>query len=120
MRRRMGRPGVIGTMARTAVIAGTATATVNTINGRAQQKAAAQQQSASQQDQMAQMQQEMAAMEQQMAQGQQPAPAAPTAPAAAAGGTDVMAELEKLGQMKAAGILTDEEFAAAKAKLLGI
>ncbi len=117
MRRRMGRPGVIGTMARTAVIAGTATATVNAINGRAQNKAMAEQQAASQQDQVAEMQQEMATMQQQMAQSQ---PAAPAAPAAPAGGEDVMAELEKLGQMKASGILTDEEFAAAKAKLLGI
>ena len=46
MPRRMGRPGLVGTMARTAVIAGTASATMNAVNGRAQQKAAAQQQAA--------------------------------------------------------------------------
>ena len=46
-------------------------------------------------------------------QQQQPAAAAP------AGGNDMMAELERLGQLKANGILTDEEFAAAKAKILG-
>lgn len=40
-------------------------------------------------------------------------------PAAAAPADDLMAELTKLGEMKQAGLLTDEEFAAAKAKLLG-
>jgi hypothetical protein len=39
---------------------------------------------------------------------------------APAGGTDISAELQKLGNLKAQGILTDEEFVAAKAKLLGI
>lgn len=124
MRRRMGRPGLIGTMARTAVVAGTASATVNAINGRAQQKAMAQQQASDQQQSVAEMQQQMAQMQQQMAQAQPApasAPAAAAAPAAsAAAGGDVMAELEKLSQMKAAGILSDEEFTAAKAKLLGI
>jgi hypothetical protein len=37
---------------------------------------------------------------------------------APAGGTDLVAELQKLGSLKEAGILTDEEFSAAKAKLL--
>ena len=46
----------------------------------------------------------------------QPAYAPPAAPAAA--GTDLTAELQKLASLKQAGILTDEEFAAAKAKLL--
>jgi hypothetical protein len=31
-----------------------------------------------------------------------------------------MAQIQKLGELKAAGLLTDEEFAAAKAKALGI
>jgi hypothetical protein len=44
---------------------------------------------------------------------------APTVPATAAASADeVMALLEKLGQLKAKGILTDEEFAAKKAELL--
>ena len=46
----------------------------------------------------------------------QPAYAPPAAPAAP--GTDLTAELQKLASLKQAGILTDEEFAAAKAKLL--
>jgi hypothetical protein len=122
MPRRIGRPGLIGTMARTAVIAGTANATVNTMSrrqaGRAQ--AAADQQAAQQaafesQAQMAEMQRQMAAM-----QAQQPAAAPPPAPAAPAGGDDdMMAKLQQLGEMKANGLLSDEEFAAAKAKLLG-
>ena len=44
MMRRMGRPGLVGTMARTAVIAGTATAVVGGVKGHQQQKAMAAQQ----------------------------------------------------------------------------
>ena len=47
---------------------------------------------------------------------QQPPPPAP-APAAPAG-DDTMAELEKLADMKSKGLLSDDEFAAAKAKIL--
>ncbi|GAA4601203.1 hypothetical protein BJY16_003803 [Actinoplanes octamycinicus] len=49
-------------------------------------------------------------------QPQQPVPALEPAPAASSG--DLMAQLVKLGEMKTAGLLTDEEFTAAKAKLL--
>jgi hypothetical protein len=53
------------------------------------------------------------------AQQAAPAPAPAPAPAAApAAGGDLMAELGKLADLKAAGVLTDEEFSAAKAKLL--
>ena len=60
------------------------------------------------------------------AQGQQappqemaePAPAPAPAPAAPA--TDTTAELERLSQLHQSGALTDDEFSAAKAKLLGI
>jgi len=51
-------------------------------------------------------------------QAQQAAAAAP--PAAPPAQDDPLAEITKLAQMHAAGILTDEEFAAAKAKALGI
>ncbi len=49
-----------------------------------------------------------------------PAAAAPAAvPAAApAGGDDMVAQLQKLADLKAAGVLSEEEFAAAKAKVL--
>ena len=62
-----------------------------------------------------QEQAQQAAYDQGVAAAQQQAVAAP-APAQ----DDPMAEVEKLAQMHAAGILTDEEFAAAKAKALGI
>ena len=61
-------------------------------------------------------------MAQQLNQGLHPAaPAAPGAPAAAPVGVkaeDVMATLEKLGELKTKGILTQEEFDAKKAELL--
>ena len=47
-------------------------------------------------------------------------PAPMPAPAAAAPAIDVTAKLHELTQMKEAGVLTDVEFTAAKAKLLGI
>jgi hypothetical protein len=104
MLRRRGRPGLVGTMARTAVVAGTATAVAGGVQRRQAGRA-----DAAAQEQMQEMQA-------QQAQAAPPPPAA--APAAPAGG-DMMADLEKLGQMRTAGLLDDAEFAAAKAKLLG-
>ena len=119
MMRRRG-PGLVRTVARTAVVAGTASAVAGGVHHRqaqrwgaqeAEQQAAVDQQQAEydQQQQMAQMQQQMAAMQAQQANA---------AMGAGAGGGDVMTQLQKLADMKQAGILTDEEFAAAKAKLL--
>lgn len=55
------------------------------------------------------------------AEQQQAAQAAAAAPApAAAEADDPIAQVEKLAKLHAAGALTDEEFAAAKAKALGI
>jgi hypothetical protein len=48
-----------------------------------------------------------------------PAPAQAAAPAAAAEGPSVLDQLKELGELKASGVLTEEEFAAQKAKLLG-
>jgi hypothetical protein len=125
MPRRIGRPGLVGTMARTAVIAGTANATVGAMNRRQAGKAqaAANEQGAQQaafesQAQMAEMQAQLNAMQAQQPQQAPPPPTpAPAAPAAPGGG-DLMAELQKLADMKSAGLLSDDEFAAAKAKLL--
>jgi hypothetical protein len=101
-------------MARTAVIAGTATATANAVSNRsANKQAAAQQQQAA----MQQAAYEQGAADAAAAAAAAPPPPPPAAPAAAE--TDVIAQLTKLGELKAAGVLTDEEFAAAKAKLLG-
>ncbi|MGW5238306.1 SHOCT domain-containing protein [Monashia sp. NPDC004114] len=102
-------------MARTAVVAGTATAVSNRVSRRQAGRWAAQDQ---QQYEHEQYQQQQA--QQQYQQQYAPPPPPPPAPAAPAGsGTDDMiAQLEKLGQLKAAGILTDAEFEAQKAKLL--
>lgn len=94
MMRRRG-PGLVGAAARTAVVAGTATAVHGRVQRRQQQKYA---------DQDAQAYQ---------AEQQQYAAAAPAEP-------DYMAELEQLAQLKNQGIITEEEFAAKKAQLLGV
>ena len=94
MRGRMGRPGLMGTMARTAVVAGTATAVAGGVRNHQEQKAAAQQQAAA------------------------PAPAPAEAPSAAGGQDEMIDQLKQLADMKASGILSDEEFEAAKAKVL--
>jgi hypothetical protein len=78
--------------ARTAVVAGTATA----VSGRVQRR-----------------QSERWASQDQAAYDEQAAPAPPAEP-------DTTAELQNLAQLHSQGVLTDEEFAAAKAKLLGI
>ncbi len=104
---RVGRPGLIGMAARTAVVAGTATAVSGNVQrrqqGKANEQAMAQQEQAAQQAQM-----EQAAMAQQQ-QAVEPA----------AAGTDVVAELQKLSSLHESGVLSDAEFTSAKAKLLG-
>ncbi len=121
MMRRRGRPGLVGTMARTAVIAGTATAVVGGVSGRKAKKnqAAADQQAVNQsavdsQQQLTSMQAEVDELK---------AEHTPEAAAPAADGAiddEMMSELKKLADLKSAGILTDAEFTAAKAKVLGI
>jgi hypothetical protein len=79
--------------------------------------------------QQAQQQQAQQAQQQSYEQGKQeaaaaqaaptPAPAAPAAPAASAGG-DLTAQLQSLANLHSSGVLTDEEYAAAKKKLLNI
>jgi hypothetical protein len=94
--------GLIGGMARTAVVAGTATAVSNRVSRRQAGRWAAQEQQ----------------------QYQQPAYAPPSQyeappPQEADDGTSLIAQLEKLGDLRDKGILTDEEFAQQKARLLG-
>ena len=79
-------------VARTAVVAGTATAVSGRVASRQEDKR----------------------MEKEAAQAA--ATPAPTAEPA----VDPVAEIERLGALKEKGLLSDEEFAAAKAKLLGI
>ncbi len=86
--------GLVRMAARTAVISGTATAVSGRVAHNQAQKYAA--------------------------QAAQAAPAAaPATPAAPAAG-DTSAKLQELANLHAQGILSDEEFAAAKAKALGI
>ncbi|ROS75615.1 SHOCT domain-containing protein [Cellulomonas sp. PhB143] len=121
---RVGRPGLIGTAARTAVIAGTANAVTGAQNrrrsGREQEAYEQQQYQAQQQQAAMQAAAQQAAYEQMQAQ-QAAAQQAPAQVAAtpAGGGDDLMAQLEKLAGLKQAGVLSDAEFSAAKAKLLG-
>ena len=58
---------------------------------------------------------QIADLQDQQAAAPAPAPAAPAAPA----GDDMVTQLKKLGDLKASCVLTDEEFNAAKAKLIG-
>ena len=116
---RRGRPGLIGMAARTAVVAGTATAVSGSVQRHQQEKAQGQyeqQQYEAQQQQAAMDASAQQAVAAQQAAAAQAAPAPAAAPAA---GTDIVAELQKLGALHDQGILTDGEFAAAKAKLLG-
>ena len=89
--------GLLRMAARTAVVAGTATA----VSGRVQRRQAARWD--------AQQPQQYAPEPQQYA---------PEAPAEAE--DDATAQLQKLAALHTQGVLTDEEFAAAKAKILGI
>jgi hypothetical protein len=118
---------LVGTMARTAVVAGTATAVHSSMTGKKQSNAqaeadtqAAQQATYENQAQLADMQRQLDASQAVQAAAAAPTAAAPAAAApAAAAGDDLMSQLSKLADLKAAGILSDEEFTAAKAKLLG-
>src|SRR5262245_34804789 len=103
--------GLIGGMARTAVVAGTATAVSNRVSRRQAGRWAEQEQQQMEHD--AYVQQQYAPPPAYAAPPPAPAPAAPAAPA-----DDVIAKLQQLGELRAQGILTDAEFEAQKAKLL--
>ena len=93
MRRRAGRPGLLGTVARTAVVAGTATAVSGGMQRRSAEKQAQQQQ-----------------------QSAPPAPAPTPTPAAAP--MNRIAKLKELGDLKTSGVLTQAEFESEKARIL--
>jgi len=99
-------PGLMRGMARTAAVVGTATATRNAVNRRQADKNVAAY---------------TEAVDNATVQ-QAPPPEAVYAPPpeAPAQEVDVIAQLERLGALKAQGLLTEEEFAAQKAKLLGL
>jgi hypothetical protein len=110
--------GLIRGVARTAVIAGTATAVSNRVSRRQAGRWATEEQADTyQQQQYAQQQayaqQQQYAQQQAYAQQQQPAP-----PPAQDDMDAIIAALKQLGDLHAQGILTDAEFEAQKRKLL--
>ncbi|MFD6886550.1 SHOCT domain-containing protein [Streptomyces sp. NPDC059957] len=120
MRRRMGRPGLLGAMARTAVVAGTATAVSGRMQ-RGQAERSAQQQAAADAEQQALVNQaaaQAAAQQQAQQQAWQQAQQAQQPAAAPAPAVDRVGRLTALAELKAQGLLTDEEFAAEKARVL--
>ena len=95
---RRGGPGLVRGVARTAAVAGTATAVSGRVQHRQQERWAAQEQA-------------------------KPQPAAPPqyaapAPAPAGDPNDPVAQIERLAQLEQQGMLTPDEFAAMKAKIL--
>ncbi len=99
-------PGLLRGVARTAVVAGTASA----VSGRVQRRQA---------EKFAGRDADIYAQRQQ-AYAQQAAPTYPPPPVAPAPApqVDVIEQLTKLGELHEQGVLTDDEFAAQKAKLL--
>ena len=94
-------PGLLRGVARTAVIAGTATSVSNRVSRRQAGRWA--QQDAQQQQQY-----------------QEPPPQYQQPPPAAAPDTgDMIEQLKQLGELKDAGVLTEAEFAVQKSKILG-
>jgi len=108
-------PGLLRGMARTAAVVGTASA----VSGRVQRHQA---------EKFAEQDQQIAAnraqgWEQGAQQGYAQAPpqyaaAPPPPPAAAGGGDDLTSQLQQLASLHSSGVLSDDEFAAAKAKLI--
>jgi hypothetical protein len=95
-------PGLLRGVARTAVIAGTATHVSNNVSRR-------------QANRWAQQEQDQYERDQYYAQQQAPAaPAAATVPV-----RDTASQLKDLADLKAQGVLSDEEFQAQKARILG-
>lgn len=120
MMRRRGGPGVMSTMARTAVVAGTATAVSNKVSaaGAAKAQAAQQQQVAAAEAQQAALQQAAQEAAQQELARLQSTMQAQEAAIATSPATSTIEKLKELAQLKDAGMLTEEEFSAAKAKVL--
>jgi len=100
--------GLLRGIARTAAIAGTATAVSNRVSRRQAGRWAAKDQQAADEEQQAQN-------AQQQPQYAQPQYAPPPAPPST---DDMLGQLQKLGELKEAGVLTEAEFQAQKAKIL--
>jgi len=103
--------GLFGMMARTAVVAGTATAVSNRVSRRQANKW--------QQQADAQAYEERPQQQAPPPQQYAPPPPAPAPAPAAADSSSLVDELQKLASLKEQGILSEDEFTAAKNKLLG-
>jgi hypothetical protein len=113
-------PGLLGTMARTAVVAGTATAVSGGAMRRQQNRAQqASDAAAYQQQQDAQAQQKQAGQTYAQPESAPGNRATPGPGPATPGEPDVIDKLRQLADLRASGALDDAEFSAAKAKLLG-
>lgn len=120
-------PGLLRTAATTAVVAGTATAVSKGVSGSMEKAAMSKQQQMEQQQvaqnaanqsqaELEQMKTQLAAMQARQLQADQAQAIAAAAPSAQ---PDLIAQLQQLTQLKQAGALSEDEFQAAKAKLLG-
>lgn len=113
-------PGLIRGVARTAAIAGTATAVSNRVSRRQANRWAQQEQERYTQQQPQYSQPQYSQPQYSQPQYAEPAPAqpAPAQPAPAAPGSSTIDQLKELAALYQQGILTDDEFAAQKAKIL--
>ena len=120
-------PGLLRAAATTAVVAGTATAVSKGVSGSMDKAAMSKQQQMEQQQvaqnaanqsqaELEQMKAQLAAMQAQQLQADQAQATAASAPSAQ---PNLIAQLQQLTQLKQAGALSEDEFQAAKAKLLG-
>jgi hypothetical protein len=102
-------PGLMGTIARTAVISGTATATSKTMSN-AMNKPQSQTPQAQSSSDTEQFQNQLAAVQAQQVQN--------AVNAHPADKPDITAQLQQLAQIKQENLLTEDEFLQAKAKIL--
>jgi transposase-like protein len=104
-------PGLLGGIARTAVVAGTATAVSNRVSRRQLNRWSRQEEEQYAQQPPPQQQYYQQPPPQQQYYQQPPPPPAPP--------RDTVTQLKELAELKSQGILTDAEFQAQKAKILG-
>ncbi len=115
--RRFGRPGLLGLAARTAVVAGTASAVSNGVANSRQRRSQAEYEQ--QQYEEAQRQAQVDEAARNAAAQYQPPPGTPSASASAApSGANIAEQLQQLSALMQSGVLSEEEFATAKGKLL--
>jgi sortase (surface protein transpeptidase) len=102
-------PGLLRGVARTAVVAGTATAVSNRVSRRQAGRWSQQEQQQADQQQQEQYEQQQSEQQQSAAQAQ---------PAAGPTMDEKLQQLQQLGQLKEQGVLTEAEFAIQKDRIL--